>query len=33
VGQAAVWASWAAVVATIWSGLEYLVAARPLVRP
>lgn len=31
--QAAVWASWAAVAATIWSGLEYVVAARPLVRP
>lgn len=32
VGQAAVWASWAAVAATIWSGLEYVVAARPLVQ-
>lgn len=31
--QAAVWASWAAVAATIWSGMEYVVAARPLVRP
>lgn len=31
-GRAAAWASWAAVVATIWSGLEYLVAARVLVR-
>ncbi|MCE9629839.1 MAG: CDP-diacylglycerol--glycerol-3-phosphate 3-phosphatidyltransferase [Planctomycetia bacterium] len=26
------WAAWAAVVATVWSGLEYLVAARSLVR-
>ena len=26
------WVSWAAVVATIWSGIEYLVAARVLVR-
>ena len=30
-GTAAVWAAWAAVVATVWSGLEYLVAARELV--
>ena len=28
----AAWTSWAAVVATVWSGLEYLVAARVLVR-
>ncbi|MFM9010551.1 MAG: CDP-diacylglycerol--glycerol-3-phosphate 3-phosphatidyltransferase [Planctomycetota bacterium] len=33
VGQAAGWASWAAVVATIWSGVDYLVAARTLVSP
>ncbi len=26
------WVSWAAVVATIWSGIEYLIAARVLVR-
>ena len=26
------WAAWAAVAATVWSGLEYLMAARPLVR-
>jgi CDP-diacylglycerol--glycerol-3-phosphate 3-phosphatidyltransferase len=32
VGTAAVWIAWAAVVATIWSGIDYLVAARPLVR-
>jgi CDP-diacylglycerol--glycerol-3-phosphate 3-phosphatidyltransferase len=25
-------AAWAAVIATIWSGLEYLIAARVLVR-
>lgn len=31
IAAAATWASWAAVAATIWSGLEYLVAARPLV--
>ena len=31
--EASTWAAWAAVVATIWSGLEYLVAARPLVQP
>lgn len=33
VAQAATWAAWAAIVATIWSGVEYLVAARTLVRP
>ncbi len=33
VAEMAHWASWAAVAATVWSGLEYLVAARPLVRP
>ena len=27
----AAWTAWAAVVATVWSGLEYLVAARALV--
>lgn len=27
----AAWTSWAAIVATVWSGLEYLVAARVLV--
>ena len=26
------WVSWAAVIATIWSGIEYLIAARVLVR-
>ncbi len=26
------WAAWAAVIATVWSGIEYLVAARSLVR-
>jgi len=31
VAAAATWVSWAAVAATIWSGLEYLLAARPLV--
>ncbi len=31
VAAAANWAAWAAVAATIWSGVEYLVAARPLV--
>lgn len=31
--QAAIWASWAAMAATVWSGLEYLWAARVLVRP
>jgi CDP-diacylglycerol--glycerol-3-phosphate 3-phosphatidyltransferase len=31
VATAADWAAWAAVAATIWSGVEYLVAARPLV--
>ena len=25
------WVSWAAVAATVWSGVEYVVAARPLV--
>ena len=29
---AATWTTWAAVVATVWSGLEYLWAARSLVR-
>ena len=29
---AAAWTAWAAVLATAWSGLEYLVAARSLVR-
>jgi CDP-diacylglycerol--glycerol-3-phosphate 3-phosphatidyltransferase len=29
---AATWTTWAAVLATAWSGLEYLVAARGLVR-
>lgn len=29
--EAATWISWAAVVATVWSGLEYVVAARRLV--
>jgi CDP-diacylglycerol--glycerol-3-phosphate 3-phosphatidyltransferase len=29
---AATWAAWAAVVATAWSGIEYIVAARKLVR-
>lgn len=29
---AAIWTTWAAVVATVWSGLEYLWAARSLVR-
>jgi len=28
----AAWTAWAAVAATVWSGLEYLVAARVLVR-
>jgi len=28
----ATWTAWAAVLATVWSGLEYLVAARTLVR-
>lgn len=32
VATAATWAAWAAVVATAWSGIEYLLAARPLVR-
>jgi CDP-diacylglycerol--glycerol-3-phosphate 3-phosphatidyltransferase len=31
--QAAVVFAWLAVVSTIWSGLEYVVAARPLLRP
>ena len=26
------WVSWAAIIATIWSGIEYLIAARVLVR-
>ncbi len=30
---AAGWTAWAAVVATVWSGVEYLVAARVLVAP
>ena len=30
---AAGWTAWASVVATIWSGVEYLVAARVLVAP
>ena len=30
---AATWSAWAAVAATVWSGLEYLVAARALVAP
>lgn len=33
VADAAIWASWAAVAATIWSGVEYVVAARTLVLP
>ena len=32
IGTAATWVAWAAVVATVWSGIDYLVAARPLVR-
>lgn len=32
IGRLAGWVSWAAVIATIWSGLEYLYAARVLVR-
>ena len=32
IGRLATWVSRAAVIATIWSGLEYLVAARVLVR-
>ena len=32
IGRLASWVSWAAVIATIWSGLEYLYAARVLVR-
>ncbi len=31
--QAATWAAWAAVVATVWSGVEYVWAARVLVSP
>jgi len=30
--EVAAWTAWAAVVATAWSGLEYVVAARALVR-
>jgi CDP-diacylglycerol--glycerol-3-phosphate 3-phosphatidyltransferase len=30
---AATWVAWAAVVATVWSGVEYLVAARVLLAP
>ena len=30
--SAAAWTAWAAVIATAWSGLEYLWAARSLVR-
>ncbi len=33
VHQAAIVFAWLAVVSTIWSGLEYIVAARPLLRP
>jgi CDP-diacylglycerol--glycerol-3-phosphate 3-phosphatidyltransferase len=32
VDAAATWAAWAAVVATAWSGIEYIIAARSLVR-
>lgn len=32
VDTAATWAAWAAVVATAWSGIEYIIAARSLVR-
>ncbi|MFM7208142.1 MAG: CDP-diacylglycerol--glycerol-3-phosphate 3-phosphatidyltransferase [Planctomycetaceae bacterium] len=31
IADLATWASWAAVAATIWSGVEYVIAARPLV--
>ena len=31
--QAATWAAWAAVVATVWSGVEYVWAARVLIAP
>lgn len=32
IDRLAEWAAWAAVIATIWSGLEYLIAARVLVQ-
>lgn len=32
VAEVAAWTAWAAVVATAWSGIEYVVAARALVR-
>jgi CDP-diacylglycerol--glycerol-3-phosphate 3-phosphatidyltransferase len=32
IAAAATWTAWAAVVATIWSGVEYLLAARVLIR-
>ena len=32
VGTLAHWSAWAAVVATVWSGIDSMVAARPLVR-
>jgi CDP-diacylglycerol---glycerol-3-phosphate 3-phosphatidyltransferase len=32
VETAAAWTAWAAIVATVWSGIDYLLAARPLVR-
>ncbi len=31
--QAAAWAAWAAVAATVWSGVEYVWAARVLIAP
>ncbi len=31
-GYLAIWATWAAVISTAWSGLEYLWAARSLIR-